>query len=76
METQVMHYSQMTSAERQRAKAARRDDGGVRNRDGGVTYFHRCTGHVETSPSIVQFDRGIEDEPTVRCGPDLGKLWE
>jgi hypothetical protein len=56
-----LHRAQMNSAERQRAREARRDDGGVVGKDGVVSYFHQWRGDVET-PSAVQMQRGIDDE--------------
>jgi hypothetical protein len=82
METKMkhLHYSQMTTAERQRAREASRQTVGIRNRTGGYSVFTQTHGDATPMPEeqrdAVRFAHGVETQghQTFTFGPDFGKL--
>ena len=66
-----MHRSQMTQAERARARANRsRFDGVERTRDGRTVYKFKGGG-ADAHDRVTNFSSGAEIETTVRYGSDF-----
>jgi hypothetical protein len=75
-----VHYSQRTAFERAQDREARRQSDGIRNRQGGVSFFRQGGNDKAPTPEeaadAVRFAHGVETTPhtIVRFGPDFSRV--
>lgn len=82
MASSKLHRSQMTAIERTLAREQRAASAGVRNLQGGTSYFTQGHGDATPTPeetlAAVQWARGVEQQPhqTFTFGPRFDEILE